>query len=421
MAGCPDVELQNPVPESEAAEWVAAMVTTFLGNPYDDDFTRRVERWRREWLPERTWGFHDGTRWIGTLATEPRTVTIPGRDGSTVDIESDAVTGVTVAATHRRRGLLTRMITPALQAAKDRDDPFSVLIAAEWPIYGRFGYAPATHAANYTYFPRHRNASVLPIDGGTVRQVPAGDLGPIAPELFDRARRRRQGQVDRRGLWWSKRLGLDGFETIGPQPHWMLHEGPDGPDGLLAWKVTRDFELDGALGAIEVEDFTATSDMAYQNLWAYLAGIDVVDEIAVREAAPDEPVRWLMRDGRALRQTFLGDDTWLRLLNVPAALSARGYASAGRLVLEVVDADLGGYAAGRYLLDGSADGASCASTRAPADLRLSQRALASAYLGTYSLRQLAPGGGVVELTSGAMSRFDAMFATPIRPWNATGF
>lgn len=416
-----DVELVNPVTEGEATAWVGALATTMLGNPYDDEFPRRVERWRREWLPERTWGVRSNGRWVGTLATEPRTVTVPGRRGDTVDVEADALTGVTVAATHRRRGLLTRMIAPALQQAKDRGDPFSVLIAAEWPIYGRFGYAPATLAANHTYYPRRRNASVLPIEGGTVRQVTPAELGALAPAIFDQARRRRQGQVDRRGLWWSKRLGLDGFDAIGAQPHWVLHAGPDGPDGLLAWKVTRDFELDGVLGAIEVDDFTAASDLAYQNLWAYLSGIDVVDEIVLNESAPDEAVRWLVRDGRALRQTYFGDDTWLRLLDVPAALACRGYATSGRLVLEVVDADLGGYAAGSYRLDSAEDGATCTPTSQAPDLRLSQRVLASAYLGTYSLRQLAPGGGVDERTPGAMARFDAMFATPLVPWNATGF
>jgi predicted acetyltransferase len=296
-----------------------------------------------------------------------------------------------------------------------------VLIAAEWPIYGRFGYAPATLTASHTYYPRRRNASITAVDGGTVRHVMPQELMPLAAGIFDRARRRRQGQVDRRGPWWAKRLGQDGFETIGPQPHWLLHTGPDGPDGLLAWRVTRDFELDGAMGAIEVSELVAASDLAYQNFWAYLSGIDVVDEITLRESAPDEAVRWLVRDGRVLRQTYLGDDTWLRLLDVPAALSARGYATTDRLVLEVVDAETGGYAAGIYALDATADAASCTPTTGAIDLRLSQRVLASAYLGAYSLRQLAPGGGVEERTRGAMARFDALFATPLIPWNATGF
>jgi predicted acetyltransferase len=132
-------------------------------------------------------------------------------------------------------------------------------------------------------------------------------------------------------------------------------------------------------------------------------------------------VRWLLGDGRALKQEYCGDAVWLRVLDVPGALSARGYATPGRLVLEVVDDSLGGYAAGRYLLDAAEDGATCTRTTESPDLRLSQHTLASAYLGDHSLRALAVGGGIDEFTAGAVTRADAMLATPTRPWNATGF
>src|SRR3989442_1770893 len=149
------MELLNPVPADEARGWVAALATTLLGNPYDDDdFPRRVDRWARDWLPDRTWGFRDHRRWVATLATQPRTLTVPGPQGTTRDLEADALTGVTVAATHRRRGLLRTMIAESLQAAKDRGDPLTMLIAAEWPIYGRFGYAPALLDAEFVYHPR---------------------------------------------------------------------------------------------------------------------------------------------------------------------------------------------------------------------------------------------------------------------------
>jgi hypothetical protein len=52
---------------------------------------------------------------------------------------------------------------------------------------------------------------------------------------------------------------------------------------------------------------------------------------------------------------------------------------------------------------------------------LSQRALASANLGGFSLREIQLGGGVDECTPGALTRADAMFAADLTPWNATGF
>lgn len=407
----------TPVPVEEARNWLASLSTTLLGDPYADDFAGRVERWARDW-PERTWGYRDNGRWVATLATERRTLTVPGPAATTRDLEVDAVTGVTVAATHRRRGLLTNMISESLQSAKESGEPLSMLIAAEWPIYGRFGYAPAVVDCGYTYHPRRPGASLPAPPAGSVRQVEAGELGNIAPAIFERARRLRPGQVDRRGTWWERALGI-GYQPIGKQPHWILHEGPDGPDGLLSWRVTRDFELTGAMGAIEVPEFVAATDDAYLHLWGYLAGIDVVDEIALDDRPLDEPIRWQLSDGRALSHKHTFDYLWVRLLDLPAALAARAYAVPGRIVLDVVDADFGGYGGGCVLLTVDEGGARCEPTTERPDLQVHQRALAACYLGGHRLRQLRH--AVEELTPGALDLADLMFSTPVAPWNQTGF
>jgi predicted acetyltransferase len=418
-----DIEVVNPVPVDEVRPWLTTMATTFLSDTAGEDFDRDVEAYRREWFGDRAWGARAAGRWVATLATEPRVVTVPGPNATTVDLMADALTAVTVNATHRRRGLLTQMLSASLRAAKDRGDALSMLIAAEWPIYGRYGYAPATQAAEYTLYTRVRPDLVRPSDGGSVRQLDPADLGDIAPAVFDAARLLRAGQVDRPGDWWPRRLGLDGYRPAkhGKTPNYIVHEGSDGPDGLLWWSSTRDFELDGQLGAVKVGDLCAAGPAAYRNLWAYLAGLDAVSEVTLPHRPVDEPIRWLLSDGRALRQTYAGDDLWVRLLDVPAALSARGYTGSGQIVLDVVDDDTGGYAAGRYRLDASADGAECRPSTQAADLRITQRALAAVYLGAFSLRQLSLGGGIDELTPGALSRTDALFATPLPPWNATGF
>lgn len=409
----------HPVPVDEVRPWLAALATTLLGSPYDDDFAHRVESWRRRWLAERTWGYRDGGRWVATLATQPRNLTVPGPDGGTNDIEVDALTAVTVAATHRRRGLLTGMISDSLRAAKDRGDPLSMLVAAEWPIYGRFGYGPATQDAGYVYHPRRPNAVLPGPPAGSVRQVEPAELREIAPAVFDAARRLRPGQVDRRAPWWDRQLGLDGYHAIGKQPNWVLHEGADGPDGLLCWRVTRDATLTGEAGAIEVPDLIAANDTAYRDLWGYLSGIDLIGEIVLDDRPIDEPIRWQLRDGRALAHKHSFDFVWVRLLDVPAALAARGYAVPGRIVLDVVDKEPGGYGAGRVALEADDTAAWCAPTTEPADLVVTQRALASCYLGGHRLRVL--GHEVEELTKGALGRADLMFSVPLAPWTQTGF
>lgn len=417
------MEIVHPVHVDDAEGWLTALATTLLGTPWDDSFALRVDRWKREWDDVRTWGVRDNGRWIATLATEASRLTVPGRDSGTVSVASDALTAVTVAATHRRRGLLTSMLTESLQEAKDRGDIVSILIAAEWQIYGRFGYAPGAWTANYSYYTRRAGAAMTPAPTGFVRQVDPDELVKYAGAIYDRERAQLPGGIDRAGTWWSRRLGVNGFAPLPDhRGHWIMHESEDGPDGFLCWRPDRDFELNGMLGSVKVLEFVAASPTAYRNLFAYLAGLDAIEEVKLAARPIDEPARWLIKDGRALMQTELVDDLWLRILDLPGALEARGYAAPGRLVLEVVDPDGGGFAGGRYALDvDEAGSASCTPTTESADVTLPQRTLASTYLGGTTLRALAVAGGVDEHAPHAVARLDAMLATARPPFNGTGF
>lgn len=414
------IEIVHPVPVDEASAWAAAMAMTFLEDPSPDAHPASDEARRRDWSADRRWGARSAGRWVGTLAALDRSVTVPGGE-----LAVDALSMVTVAATHRRRGVLRSMLTDSLHAARDRGDAASVLIAAEWPIYGRFGYSPAETTAWYALNPRLPGASVAPADADAVRQADVVEVAGLAPAVFARARQLRAGNIDRPSSWWDRVLGMNGLaaeKVQGRVPTYVVHDGADDVDGYLAWVGTRPFDIDGSAGAIEVVDLCAASDQAYRGLWVYLTGMDLIGAIVIKRRPIDEPLRWLLRDGRSLRQTNAADGVWLRLLDVARALSARRYGVADQLVIEVLDDAPGGYAAGRYLLEGGPDGASCVPTSTlGGDLALDQRVLASSYFGGFSLAQQAHRNLVDEHTPGATARFDALFATRLAPWCATNF
>ncbi|WP_375498712.1 GNAT family N-acetyltransferase [uncultured Jatrophihabitans sp.] len=414
-------ELVHPVPSDDVEGWSRQLILALMGDIHGDEFTTDVERRRGFLDPDRTWGARERGQWVATLATLARTITVPGCGGDNVELAADALTGVSVAATHRRRGLLRTMLTTSLQAAAERGDALSMLVAAEWPIYGRFGYAPAVDGASYTFRPR-RSGGVAAADPHSVRAVDLAEAATLAPVIFDAACRLRAGQVQRLPQWWTRPFGAAG---AAPQPSarasWYVHEGPNGPDGMLCWRTTRDFDLTGPLAAIDVPQFFAATPEAYRDLWGYLAGMDVVDEVNLGERAVDEQVRFLLADARALETKTVFDHVWLRLLDVPAALSARAYGVEGSLVLDVVDTAEPGYGAGRYELVSDISGARCTRTTAPADLRIDQRDLASVYLGGHRLHEVAIAGRVEELTPGALDRASVMFATTLLPVNQTGF
>jgi predicted acetyltransferase len=413
-------EIVNPLDAGELPGWVATMATTFLEEREGESTAKWVRNFEREWEPERAWGARDRGAWVATLRTMRRTLTVPWTDGATGLIPADALTMVTVAATHRRRGLLTRMLVQSLRAARERGDPVSILIAAEWPIYGRFGYAPAAFRAERALH-RERRGSEVGGDLERVRQVERAEFAAIAPDVYERVRRRRAGQVDRDAPWWERTLGLGGWEATRELPHnYLVHEGEDGPDGLLAWTATRAPKgLQAPLATVNAEGPEAATDAAARDLWAYLCGIDLVDRIELRGPV-DDSVAWLLPDARALATTQIVDHLWLKLLDVPAALAARRYTVPGELVLEVVD-ETEVSAAGRCRLSAEGDHAAAEPTRAAPDLTLAQTALASAYLGGVTLRAQRIAGTVAEHTPGALQRADAMFSTALAPYNATGF
>ena len=113
-----------------------------------------------------------------------------------------ALTNVTVRSTHRRQGLLTRMLTPDLAASAERGEVGGILIAAEYPIYGRFGYGPAAEHATMTVDAR---AAVFgERKAGSVHLADLGELRKIGPALYETFRRRQPGSISRPDLWWDR-------------------------------------------------------------------------------------------------------------------------------------------------------------------------------------------------------------------------
>lgn len=411
-------ELVHPVDIAEVPEYSASISRTFLDPAGLTE--QRLESITRGWDSQRAWGVRDDGRWVATLRTLERTITVPGLDGATRTLAADGVTAVTVAATHRRRGLMSAMIGDALRAARERGDPLSILVAAEWPIYGRFGYAPAVFGVDWAFHIRRAGAT-LDGDVTRVRELDRAAFTELAPELFRAFRAGRAGQVDRDGSWWNRRLAADGWPEVEDLTRmWLVHEGDDGPDGLLTWKAREQFGFFPPLAVIDVPLLAAHTDEAYRDLWAYLSAIDGVEEVRLSERPVDEPVRWLLRDGRTLIATEQRDHLWLRLLDVPVALSGRRYATPGEVVLEVTDPSIVSVA-GRYRLSADGDAVSCEPTTSAPELTLTQAALAAIYLGGAGLCEQMPAGGVIEHVPGAIARVQTMFSTPLAPWNATRF
>ena len=106
-------------------------------------------------------------------------ITVPGGH----QVPACGVSWVSVAPTHRRRGVLRAMFTELHRRMETTGAPLAALTASDAGIYGRFGYGPATVATEVTVdrrFARFREDA--PDPGGVVLADAATAAGRL-PEL----------------------------------------------------------------------------------------------------------------------------------------------------------------------------------------------------------------------------------------------
>ncbi|MEU1533210.1 GNAT family N-acetyltransferase [Streptomyces fagopyri] len=404
----------RPITETEIPDWTRALNTGFLRSPAVSE-QETADRGSYMLLP-RTLGAFDTDRCVATFRSFPQQLTTVG--GALVPAE--AITNVSVTATHRRRGLLTRMMGTALPAAKERGDVVATLIAAEYPIYGRYGFGPATTATQWTVdVPRtglDRRWSG-PADGGRIDLVDGEEVRKTGPELHARLSRTQPGVVSRTERWWQKNTGaLTADLGTWTEPFHAVYRSADGTvEGMVA------YESDDNWGDAKQPQNTATvkwligvTPAAERALWHYLCSIDWITRVRTGWRAPDDLLPDLLPDPRAARITSRADWLWVRILDVVRAMEARTYAGSGTLVLDVTDRD--GLSAGRYRLDAGPDGAVCVPTGRSADLTLDVGELSALWLGEASAVRLAALGRVREEREGAALVADALLRTSRRPW-----
>lgn len=364
----------------------------------------------------------DPSRCVATFRSFDSELTVPG--GGTV--RANAITGVTVNSTHRRRGLLSRMMATDLADAQRRGCPVAILIAAEYRIYGRFGFGPATVTGGLRIDKQESGGlrDDLPESpGGRVDFATMAELRELGAELHERWRRTQPGAIARKPYWWRLVTGdvtMPGFDW--KEQFAALHRDASGTvTGLITYRVDDSWNGSVPNCTLKVHDFVALDAPAAVALWRLAFSVDWVRTVEIENLAPDDPLPLWLNDPRQARPADGNSDfTWLRVLDLPAAFAARSYAAPGRIVLAVTDRD--GWTEGRWALEVAPDGSGrCTRTEEPADLALGASELGSLYLGAETVPRLVAGGLVTELRPGAVAEADLLLRTPLKAWNPDSF
>lgn len=397
----------RPASAAEFDAFYDAMSDTFFEGVFEVD----VEAERARFEAERSLTVWDGGAIVATGGIFSRQLTVPGGI-----VPMAGVTYITVAPTHRRRGLLTGMLGRQFTELHEASaEAVAGLWASEGAIYGRFGYGSAVPRAVLSGAkPAFRPGTDL--GTGRVRRVSKDEMRPHAEAVYEVLRPLTVGHLDRSPAWWDRRLMDPEHWRDGATPsRYLIHEEADGSvTGFAVFRVKVDWSSNDSNSQVIVMDLSGTTPQVTARLWRFLLDLDLTAGFRRRLASPDEPVRYLVADPRAVKVEIV-DSLWIRLVDLDRALSARRYQVDLDVVLEVADAHCP-WNVGRWRLSGGRDGAEVHSTRDAADLTLSTSELGAAYLGGTTLQALAHAGLVTEQTAGSLRQASLAFGADSAPW-----
>jgi predicted acetyltransferase len=334
-------------------------------------------------------------------------------------VAAAGITVVGVLPSRRRRGLLRRLVDAQFDDARARREPVAILWSSETTIYGRFGYGIASEIASVQADPRE--LALVPEARSGVRSdmLDLAEAVRRIPPIYDRARRSIPGMLSRDRVWWEKRRLAD--DPALPETMLRLVVGDDdgGDRAYALLRIHSSWVQGRPQHELDVIEALGEDDAWTLEAWRFLLAVDLVRTLESELMPVDHPLFLAVQDPRAL-QRQVRDGLWLRLVDLPAALAARGYGTDGALVLEVTDATCPDNA-GTWRLEASGGEGRAMRVDASPDLRLDAADVGAGYLGVPTLGRRARAGLIEEITPGAALRADRLLAGDRAPWCPENF
>ncbi|WP_062461122.1 GNAT family N-acetyltransferase [Demequina soli] len=350
----------------------------------------------------------------GVAAAYTYRMRVPG--GAHVPVAG--LTWVGVHPGHRRRGLLRAMMADHLSDARARGEVASALYAAETEIYQRFGYGLAA-----------RQLDVRLPRGAGLRDVPGSDalrvrLEDASLEHHGEAVARIQGRLERPGTPTLDDAAALRSRFSDPLAHrrdsermriLLVEDARGVPVAYAFFRRHGSWDADGLPdGKVHTWSFGAETPAAAHRLWSVLADLDLTGVVEAAPLAADDPLLWMLKDPRSVRPR-LRDNIWLRIVDVPAALTAREYLCPVDAVIQVDDPLFRDNTGPWRVTSRDGEGHVEAAPGEEPDVVIGIQELSASYLGGVSLQALASAGLVEERTEGALHALAAAFESTQAP------
>jgi predicted acetyltransferase len=312
-------------------------------------------------------------------------------------VPTAGITAVGVAPPQRGSGVGIAMLRAMLHELHEAGTPLSSLYPATTAFYRRAGYERAATRIIY-----EQPLAAIGLRDHALEAVAVDEAQhETIKRLYARQGAAGSSFIDRPAFYWDLFL-----KPKGRTPHIYMALRDGEPEGYVAF-------FQGSWGdPINVRDIVALTPAAGRRLLTLLADHRSMQETVRWPGGPIDPILFLMPEQKA--KVFRSIDLLLRIVDVPAALEARGYPAgvAAELHLEVAD-ELLPWNNGRFVLE-VADGRGRVSSGGRGRLRLHARDLAALYSSFLTPFELQQGGSLTgeapELATAAL-----VFSGP-RPW-----
>jgi predicted acetyltransferase len=337
---------------------------------------------------------------IGIAGSYAMEVTVPG--GATVPM--GGVTWVSTAATHRRQGLMRRLVGAVHDDIDARGEPVATLLASDGGIYEHVDYGIATRAIFNVINPRlTRMRDEYRTAPGSVQYLEGDEVVPAVSPIWDRFRRLRAGECGRTPEVQAFLFDVRNKPMGSQNPaHYLGHR-----DGFAVYRTENQWNNGHPAHVLHLVELAALTPDAHAALWQTLLGIDLVGEIRSFNIAPDDPLPFLLENPRALRTQEVNDGVWVNVRDIPSCFSARTYRTTDRIVVEVDGR--------RWAIEGGPDGASCTAVKTRADLVTTHAWLSSLLYGGVLPSALVAGRRMTARDADVLARADLFFTTSLAP------
>jgi predicted acetyltransferase len=367
----------------------------------------------------------DPATYAGIYGVRPMQLSVPDGAGHGRAVPVAGITWVGVHPDHRRRGLLSAMLKHHFEQTRGEGVALSALHASEPGIYGRHGYGLASLELEVT------------LGRGTTLTAPhlEDEAAGITTHLRTvddpgMGERRRAIDLDLMATSVGTIVGTSEFyaelslvwpnEVHDSEPPRILFATRDGQDvGYVLFKRKHKWPNSRPAGEVDVFNLSG-GPAARLALLRRVTDLDLSGSVTVDGVASSDPLLSWVQGPRGFGDVKPFDSLWLRLVDLPAALAARGYEADCDVTVEVTD-EQAPWNAGRWRLRVKDGVGEATPTDDESQVALPIAAFGAAYLGGTHLAELHRAGVIAEHDPGAVRELSRAFRTDVGPYSARGF